>query len=106
MLQPEKIWKGEHYEKTARIRTLFYRRGMAAVGDLRGGHRIGVLPDDGMLPVGESVFGVELQLVVTAALEQIDDFAQGFHRRDAVPAYVQHICAVFKHKRSPPEPRP
>ena len=64
---------------------------------LGGRERRGVAPGRLMLRVPERVFGVELELVVVADLQQIDDLAERGHRRDLVPAHIQHIATCLEH---------
>ena len=89
---------------------------LAAVGvqlhHLLAGHRRPVVPHLAVVAVGESVLGVELELVDLPLGEQVDQAVQAFHGRHPVAADVEHQAAVGDvgmvgdpHARQDPVPR-
>ena len=56
------------------------------------------IPPYGLMPgIAECVFRIKLKLVVVADFEYIHDPPQGRHRRNLVPADVQHVSALLEH---------
>ncbi len=62
--------------------------------DLLAGERRRVLPDLVVAAVGEGVLDVELELVQLPLGEEIDELVQGGHRRDPIPAHIEHDAAM------------
>lgn len=54
------------------------------------------LPHRFVAKVGKGVLGVELQMVDLPRPQAVDQRQEGLHRRDLVPADVQHDAAVRK----------
>ena len=66
---------------------------------LRRSKRVGLLPYLAVRGICERMLGVQLELVVPAPREYVDNLAQRPERRNAVAADVQHVAADIKHTR-------
>ena len=73
--------------------------------DLLRRERRGRLPDVPVRRIGKCMLGVELKLVVLELREQVDDQAERPHRRNLVPADVEHVGTIGKHRQRPPQDR-
>jgi hydrogenase maturation factor HypE len=58
--------------------------------DLFGRQRAGILPDLAMILIGEGVFNIELKVVIFELRKIIDKSVKRLHRRNFVPAHIQH----------------
>ncbi len=72
----------------------------AAIGvellDVARGERGGVPPNAFVFLVGESVFGVELELVVLEGGEQVDQLEQRFLGGDFAAGNIEHVAALLE----------
>ena len=87
---PERVLVGHE------LQTLHFAVGVE-FAHFGGGHRVCFFPDVFVGAVRESVFHVQLELVVAVPCENVDDEPQRAHGRHAVAAYVEHETSCFEH---------